>query len=139
MRATCARVLAAALMTGSIAMVVGMAAHLGAPTGAGGPIAAPPSSLQRTVRLAAQPAPSRRTPARLVTTHTTEAQVRPELVSRALAVTRRHHPHRPPATRQLAGTTAPAPAPVAVPAPDRQPGYQGRGRGHAYGPGREDQ
>jgi hypothetical protein len=126
-------------MTGSIAMVVGMAAHLGPPTGAGGPIAAPPSSLQRSVRLAAQPAPSRRTRARLVTTHTTEAQVGPELVSRTLAVTRRHHPHRPPATRQLAGTTATAPAPVAVPTPDQQPAYQGRGQGHEYGRVREDQ
>src|SRR6476660_9541864 len=85
MRETCARVLAAALMTGAIAIVVGMAAHLGAPSRLGGPIAVPPSTLQRTIRLTAQPRPRTRT-ARLVTTHTARTQTRAEVITRSLVV-----------------------------------------------------
>ena len=131
-------------------MVVGMAAHLGAPSQAGSLIAAPPSSLQRSVRLTAEPAATRRAPARLVTTHTTRAQARPEVQVRNLAVVQRHHhPRRPPATRQLAGTSTPTaqPAPVAgpaaepvpTPAPDVQPADHGHGRGHAYGQSKQDE
>src|SRR6478736_6372939 len=84
MRGTCARVLAATLMTGAIAGVVGMAAHLGAPHQDGGPIAVPPSSLQRTVRMTARPVPKPRTsPARLVTNHTTRIQPPSDVISRS--------------------------------------------------------
>src|SRR5437773_3945449 len=89
MRETCARVLAAALMTGAIATVVGMSAVLGTPSEAGQPIVAPPSSVQRTVRLTAKPAPRhRQTAARLVTAHTIHVRPRPEVVTRSLAVVR---------------------------------------------------
>lgn len=167
MRETCARVLAVALMTGAIATVVGMAALVRTPNEAGGPISAPPSALQRSVRLAAQPAPRQhRTVTRLVATHTVQAPARPEPVRPSLAVVRRH-PARPPVRRRElaattpATTTVPAPAPVSEPAsaPDEpaaappvppaesdQPeaqdegqGHgQGRGRGHAYGHDEQD-
>jgi hypothetical protein len=50
MRETCARVLAAALLIGAIAAMAGVSALSGQPGQTGGPIAAPPSALQRTVR-----------------------------------------------------------------------------------------
>jgi hypothetical protein len=49
MRETCARVLAAALMTGAIAFAVGMPALFGTAQDLGRSFVAPPSSLQRTV------------------------------------------------------------------------------------------
>src|SRR2546421_10800171 len=61
MRETCARVLAAALMTGAIAAVVAMSALYDAPQEDGRALTAPPSSLQHSVRLALPAA--RRAPA----------------------------------------------------------------------------
>jgi hypothetical protein len=146
MRETCARVLAAALMTAAIATVVAMAAHLGTPMGADRVIAAPPSSLQSTVRLTAQPAPRRRNAARLVTTHTIQASSRPEVITRSLVVVRRHPARRPPPQRELAATApaltpaTPAPAQPADP-PQPVPGAQGDGQnhGHGHGHGRGEQ
>ena len=124
MRETCARVLAAALLIGAIASVVGMAAHLGPPTDASRPIAAPPSSLQRTVRLTARPAP---TPPHLaapvVTTATIDAQPRPRAVTARLVVTK-HRARRPAPKRQLAATAAP---------PAEAPPH-----GHAHGRDKQD-
>src|SRR5690349_11000091 len=146
MRETCARVLAAALMTGAIAGVVGLAAHLGSPNEPGRPIAVPPSSLQRTVRLTAQPVPKpRRSVARLVTTHTTRIQTRSVVTTRSLAFVRRHRSKRG-APRELAATSTAAPtpppaadpAPPATPAPDAGDLGHGRGHGHAYGRGQQD-
>jgi hypothetical protein len=151
MRETCARVLAAALMTGAIATVVGMAAHLGTPSEPGLSPTAPPSSLQRTVRLAAQPAPAskeRARAARFVTVRTIHVQPRSRAITRDLVVVRRHRTKRPAASRQLATTattptattSAPAaePAPVAVPTPDAQNDGHDHGRGHAYGRDKRD-
>ena len=156
MRETCARALAAALMTGAIATVVGFAAHVGTPAEAGSPIAVLPSLHQRSVRLTAQPLPRKRTSAvRLVTTHTTRTPMRPQVTTRSLVVVRRHRTRRPPASRELAATTTtpapqtappvePAPpAPQTMPAPANEgdqgdgPG-RGHGRGHAYGRGKQD-
>jgi len=166
MRETCARGLAAALMTGAIVTVVGMAALVKAPTEAGAPMSAPPSALQRSVRLTPQPARSlHRNVAGLVTRRTIHVPTRPEaLSSRSLAVVRRHPARRRPARqRQLAATTpaptaqpeaaptdagaAPEPpaAPPAAPAAptdqadeqDDGPGH-GHGRGHAYGHDKQD-
>jgi hypothetical protein len=159
MRATCARVLAAALMTAAIASVVGMSALFRPASQAARPIAAPPSSLQRTVRLTAHvQAPrrqSRPSPARLVTRSTIAVRPRPAPVTR-LATVRKHRTRRPGPPRQLAATTTTTvtttttPAPPAVepaaasaPAPDAQPGDAedgpGRhGRGHAYGHDKQD-
>src|SRR5689334_21416227 len=110
MRETCARVLAAALLTGAIATVVGMSGVFGTPGQASRPLAAPPSALQRTVRLSVQsyrllPRVTRVTAPRL------EAWTRPQVVTRSLVVVRpaRHHV-RPAPSRQLA-SSKPAPAP----------------------------
>ena len=118
MRETCARALAAALLTGAIATVVGMAAHLGTPSTAGGPIAAPPSLPQHSVHLTVQPV--RAAPPRLVTAQTTSVRPRPAAVTRSLVVVHRRSTRRPPARRELAATT-PAPQPVAPPAPAPAP------------------
>ena len=151
MRETCARVLAAALMTGAIATVVAMSAMLGAPTGPGRPMAVQPSLVQRTVRLTAQlPPKHRRKPARLVTVHTIHATPRPILVTRSLVVVRPHRSRRPVQHRQLTATkppaapvtptaiaAVPAPAPVEpAPAPageDAENGEGNHGHGHGHG------
>jgi hypothetical protein len=59
MRETCARVLAAALMTGAIAFAVGMPALFGTAEDFGRSLTAPPSSLRRTVRAPAFSAQAR--------------------------------------------------------------------------------
>src|ERR671922_1436166 len=71
MRETCARVLAAALMTGAIAFALGAPALFESTREESRLLKAPPSSLQRSVRVAALPAPARphraeRLPARSV-------------------------------------------------------------------------
>jgi hypothetical protein len=150
MRGTCARVLAAALMTGAIATVVGMGAFFGMSSEASRPISAPPSSLQRSVRLTAHLAPRHRASApRLVTVHTNH--FRPAV--NGLAVTRTHHV-APRPRRQLASVpkpeAPPVPAPVVAPAPaeppppvtnedDDQGKDHGHGRGHAYGHDKQDE
>jgi hypothetical protein len=159
MRETFARALAAALMAGSIATVVGMAALVRTPNEAARPISAPPSALQRSVRLAAQPAPRQhRSVARLVTTRTIQVPARPAPARPSLAVVRRHPARQPVRRRELATTTpvttptaspasvsepAPAPdepaaAPPAAPSADSdQPEGQdeGQGDGHRHGHG----
>jgi hypothetical protein len=142
MRETCARALAAALLTGAIATVVGMAAHLGPPTDTGGPIAAPPSPLERTVRLTVRPAPkpSRRA-ARVVTVTTIHVPPPPPRAATPRLVVTKHRGRRPAPKRQLAAT-APAPPPPTTteaqpPAPAQDPpGNQGHG--HAYGRDKHD-
>jgi hypothetical protein len=157
MRATCARVLAAALMTAAIATVVGMSALFRPASEAARPIAAPPSSLQRTVRVTAHVQSPRRqrrpSPARLVTRSTIAARPQP---APRLAAVRKHRTRRPAPARQLAATSvttttttttaappAVEPAAAPAPAPEAQPrdaaGGPGRhGRGHAYGHDKQD-
>jgi hypothetical protein len=62
MREKCARVLAAALMTGAIGFTLAMPALFGTARDAVRSLTAPPSSLQRSVNLVAS-APSRPVPA----------------------------------------------------------------------------
>jgi hypothetical protein len=120
MRETCARVLAAALMTGAIAAVVGMSALFGTPGEASRPISAPASSLQRSVRLTAHLAPrARPSVARLVTAHTNYVPSRSSTVS-VLAVTRTRHVS-PRARRQLTSLRKPQPAPAPAPTPAPAP------------------
>ena len=156
MRGTCARVLAAALMTGAIATVVGMGALFGTPSEASPPISAPPSSLQRSVRLTAHLAPRHQQSApRLVTVHTNHVPPVRQRAVNGLAVTRTHHV-APRAHRQLASVPkpeaapAPAPAPAVTPAPadppppvtsedDNQGKDHAHGRGHAYGHDKQDE
>jgi hypothetical protein len=154
MRETCARVLAAALLTGAIATVVAMAAHLNGPNEAGTPIAAPSSSLQRTVRLTARPLPRHRSIAKLVTTHTRDVRQQAEVIHRSLVVVHRHRAQRrtPPPHRELTAsvpspttTTTVATAPTPAPAPATPPPVEAPaplpthdGRGHAYGHDKQD-
>jgi hypothetical protein len=124
MRETCARVLAAALMTGAIATVVGMSALFQMPTGPDRPIAAPPSSLQRSVRLQAQPTPPQRKSVRRPETAPTISSPAPVLVTRSLVVSRPQRVH--PSVRRLASVRpkpkrVPTPVPVAPQPPDAPP------------------
>jgi hypothetical protein len=135
MRETCARVLAAALMTAAIATVVGMPALFGGPEEPAAQIAAPPSSFVRSVRLVAQPAPrpKRAQPVRRVTT-----PVRPVVVAPSLVVI--HTKRAPHQGRRLAAVKAPPVAapvaeavPLETPDPAVEPDRPGKGHGHAYG------
>jgi hypothetical protein len=158
MRETCARVLAAALLTGAIATVVGMSTLVGAPSQPGAPLAAPPSTLERSVRLTPLPRPTQHVSApRLVTGHTI-VRPRPVAVARRLVVVRPHDV-RPPSPRRELAAAKPAPAlpPVVAPAaaPDPAPPAQPavapeaeaqsdedrgeRGKEHGHGRGQEEQ
>jgi hypothetical protein len=146
MRGTCARVLAAALMTGAIATVMATAALFGAPRAAEQPLTAPPSSLQRSVRAVplAVPKPRRRSVERPLAAHRVASRptLRPVVTTHRLVVFHRHGAHHPaPARRQLASTTPvptptvePAPAPTPAPVPATPPvADDDPGNGHAYG------
>ena len=145
MRETCARVLAAALMTGAIATVVWMSALAGTPDETIRPLAAPaaPRELSVTIRVKPAEAPKKRkkkdrrvqaTPA------SADVAAATAVVARPLAAAHPRPAKRP--TRHLAATTpkptatTPTPAPtVAAPvvsAPLVEP-LDDHGNGHAYG------
>jgi hypothetical protein len=113
MRETCARVLAAALLTGAIASVVALAAHLGPAPDPGGPIAAPPSALQRTVHLTARPEPRPSRPAEQVVAAVTIHGPPPARAVTARLVVAKHRARQPAPKRQLAAIVAP-PVPAAT-------------------------
>jgi hypothetical protein len=117
MRETCARVLAAALMTGAIATVVGMSALFDTPREADRALVVPPSSLQRTVRVKVPPAPRHAPVAeRLVSAHTSSNTTsRPVVVTHSL-VRRTLVARRVPQRRRLAAVK-PKPAPAPQPPP----------------------
>ena len=117
MRETCARVLAAALMTGAIAFAVGMPALFGTAHELGRSVLAPPSSLQRTIRTPGLPAQSRGAgPERAVGTSPAGAQTEP---------TRFEHARPSPLLRRpRGGKPAPAPKPNPAPQPKPTPGAQ---------------
>jgi hypothetical protein len=152
MRETCARVLAAALMTGAIAAVVAMSALVGAPSQSARPITAPPSSLERSVRIVALPAPRphRASVRRPVSAHQIRRPVvRPSVLARrfvtihprATQPTRRRLASNKPKAAPVAptvsvqGPVAEPPPPASVPAPQtEEPASQDdHGNGHAYG------
>jgi hypothetical protein len=151
MRETCARVLAAALMTGAIATALGLpAAFDGAEDGVHG-LNAPPSSLQRTVRVPAVIARERPVRAeRLAAAHPS----RPAAAAPRLARQLQHHPavrHPPstphpaaqpetpatpqPETRELTSTTpvVAQPAPSTPPKSDDGRGKKGKSHGKPKG------
>src|SRR6266540_5379097 len=103
MRETCARVLAAALMTGAIAFVLAMPALFESARDAGHGLTAPPSSLRRSVHAPAL------------------AAARPPARAARLAPS---HSVRQPASRPAVATAAPG----AVPAPRSRPRPAGAGR-----------
>lgn len=158
MRENCARVLAAALMTGAIAAAVAMSAVFGTPAEqAGQAITAPPSSLQRSVRAVALPAPRphRRSVERLVATHPIKRPARAVISTRRLVIIHTQRASRPP--RRLASVKpktkakpavvpvaqAPAAAPVATPpvaepTADVEPeSDKDHGNGNAFGHDKE--
>jgi len=145
MRETCARVLAAALMTGAIGFALAMPAVFGTAHEAVGSLTAPPSSLQRSVPVVgaapARPAPTGRLegtrsffPAVPVAAVTASGdQASPARAPRSAprpAPSPAPQPAPATDTRTLAGETA-AP-PVAQPAPSQPAADSGkrRGKGH---------
>jgi hypothetical protein len=122
MRETCARVLAAALLIGTIAAVAGLSALSGQPGETGGPIAAPPSALQRTVRLTALSEHRRAPAAEHVTEPLVRSRAQSDVVTRSFVVVRRPVTPRtrPSPRRRLAASHRHAavavPVPVAPPA-----------------------
>ncbi len=149
MRETCARVLAAALMTGVIAGVVAMSAFVRTPSEDGRLIGAPPSSLERSVHAVGLPAPrTHRTGARRpVPAHPLSTRVRPAIAARRLAIV--HTRPAPSAHRRLASTkpkaqpaapSAPVPEPAAATQAPATPAAaeaaeagEDHGNGNAYG------
>src|SRR6266511_2230631 len=158
MRETCARVLAAALMTGAIASVVAMSALLNTPRDDGYALTTPPSSLQRSVRVPALAAPPRPVRAeRLVTALSVQTPVaRPVVVKPATTrgavrsprsnpkpvPTGPAAPEQPePPTRELAATTPPPEVQPAAQAPSPQASTgskpsKGKGKGKSKGSGK---
>jgi hypothetical protein len=117
MRETCARVLAAALMTGAIATVVAMSALFDTPREAGRELTAPPSSLERSVRVTVRPAPRHAPVApRPVVAHTNPAPPAPVVVSHEIVRRTVVRPHRTHHHRELASAVKPKPAPTVAPA-----------------------
>jgi hypothetical protein len=122
MRETCARVLAAALMTGAIAFALGAPALFESPRDESRLLKAPPPSLQRSVRVPALPAPAQ--------------PRRAERLRHALSVGRRADWTVADATTPSARTDArprpkpktvgPGPAPAAEPAPAPEPAPETR-------------
>jgi hypothetical protein len=148
MRETCARVLAAALMTGAIAGTVGMSALFGPPSEADRPITAPPSSLQRSVRAEVlREPPVHRTgverPVIAPSLRTTRA--RPVVATHRLVIIRTHRVHavrrglaaskpKPqPVTPVSDPTASPAPAPPPPPPVEETESDRDHGNGNAYG------
>src|SRR3954454_16153939 len=149
MRATCVRVLAAALLTGAIASVVGLSAFAGPTAGPEEPLAAPPSALERTIRLhllAERPQLARRAVVRTVPRlpAAAPAQLRPQLVIihtkhvrpplRRLAV-KRGEPEAVPVPVVTMATAGPvdATAPVASSEPEAKSDANEHGRAKARG------
>src|SRR5512133_2861109 len=80
MRETCARVLAAALMTGAVGFAVAMPALFGTTPEASQSLKAPPSSLRRSVPVVSPEASSRPpAPGRLLGAHRVASTARQEL------------------------------------------------------------
>jgi hypothetical protein len=122
MRETCARVLAAALMTGAVAFVVAMPALFGPEPDATRPLTAPPSSLRRSVHETAQQAPARQAieqppGAQTIANRSSPRARRPQV--RRVAADRTPIGRLRPASE---GRTKshPAPAPKPVPSPARE-------------------
>lgn len=148
MRETCLRVLAAGLMTGAIAAVVGMSTLVATPSVPGPPIAASPSSLGHAVRIHVPAAPPRRRTvtrvraAQRISTPPRPAAIKRRVVSihtsspsRRLASKRQPVPPPTPATQTAppatpASDTAQVEAPVQTPPADSD---EQKNNGHAYG------
>jgi hypothetical protein len=153
MRETCARVLAAALITGVFGAVAGTSTLFGTPSEPTQRLAAPPAALERSVPITVAPTPVR--PHRKAARHVPKARVqtisrpvRHAVVARRLVVIHtkpKPEPKRmrPAAPRELASSSTPT-APAAEPgapeaaAPPVENGGDDKERpGHAYGHDKE--
>ena len=147
MRETCARVLAAALMTGAIAAVVWLSALGGMPSDSSAALAAPVWLPQRSVTIHVRPAdPGPKRVQRAPVGQSVRHVVRPAVASRRF-VTIHTSRAKPTVRRRLTATkpkpavpapAAPAAVPAATPAPAppaeaERDGGDEHGNGHAYG------
>jgi hypothetical protein len=149
MREKCARVLAAALMTGAIGFALAMPAFFGSARDASRSPTAPPSSLQRSVHLVASALsrPARAEPAvrlAVIRSHSVRTSIPvASPSSRHSSTTGRSKPNTQPDTkpapapagRQLANDTVPARV-VSPPAPTQPEQGSGDGPGKGKGKGK---
>lgn len=151
MREKCARVLAAALMTGAVGFALAMPAFFGTAQDVGRSLTAPPSSLQRSVHVVASALSHPARAGRLEGTHPVLAAVRAAVVrskpshtserasSRDSTTARQSKPDPTPSptpdTRELANNTAAAA--VSPPAPSRPAESSGDGKGKGKGKGHD--
>ena len=120
MRETCARALAAALMTGAIAFAVGMPALFGTPGDLGHSLLAPPSSLQRTVRapsFSSAPGPSAIERARSTSSVSRHGNLDASAQDRLLFADPNAHGRRAAAPGKPRPKPIPKPQPAPSPAP----------------------
>jgi hypothetical protein len=153
MRETCLRVLAAGLMTGAIAVVVGMSTLVGTSSDPGRPIAAAPPAEHHPIRVHVAPArPRRNAVKRPRSPREVSTPIRQAAINRRVVIIHTKAPRR-----QLAAskpkpkaTPAPAPAPPIAESPTVQaqattpspslPGADvnaGGKNGHGYGHDKE--
>jgi hypothetical protein len=122
MRETCLRVLAAGLMTGAIAAVVGMSALVGTPSDPGGPRAAAPSSEYPAVRIHVAPAPPWRSPSKQPRSlRNVSPPIRPTVISRRVVTVHTKTLRRQLAASEPKATPAAAPTPAVTPPADSLP------------------
>jgi hypothetical protein len=123
MRETCARVLAAALMTGAVAFAVALPALVGPTLDPGRPLTAPPSSLRRSVPVTPHKAAATRpAPERLVSAHPIAKSTADTALARFVSAPRPNLGELQPASvGKPQGRPAPAPTPAPTPAPEPQP------------------
>ena len=147
MRETCLRVLAAGLMTGSIAAVVGMSTLVGTPSDPGRPVAAAPPADHHAIRIHGAPAPPRRNAVkRPRSPREVSAAIRPTVISRRVVIIHTKAPRRrlesskpkaapapPSAESPPVQVQAATPSP-ALPVPDENAGGK---NGHGYGHDKE--
>jgi hypothetical protein len=123
MRETCARVLAAALMTGAVAFAVAMPALVGPGLDPSRPLTAPPSLLRRSVPVTPHKAAATR-PAveRLVGAHPVAKSAADTALASVVSAPRPNLGTLQPASvGKPQGRPAPAPAPTPTPAPTPAP------------------
>lgn len=151
MRETCLRVLAAGLMTGAIAAVVGMSALVGTPTDSSQPVAAAPPAEHHPIRIRVAPAPPRRNVVRRQRSpRTFSTPIQRAVISRRVVIIHTKAPRRQFASSKPKATPAPAPAPTSAETPPVQaqaatpslslPATDERNdgtNGHAYGHDKE--
>jgi hypothetical protein len=113
MRETCLRVLAAGLMTGAIAAVVGMSTLVGTSSDPGRPIATARPAEHHPIRIHVAPAPPRRNAVkRPRSPREVSTPIRQTVISRRVVIIHTKAPRRQLAASKLKPKATPAPAPA---------------------------